>query len=153
MSSKTKKNNRLVLLNGPNLNLLGERNREIYGAKTLPEIEKGLVARASKLGYELECFQTNSEGELIDRVQALRTEAAGMLINPGAFSHTSIALRDALECFSGPIIEVHLSNIHRREPFRHHSYVSHVATGVICGLGPQGYDMALDALVTMLGKS
>ncbi len=152
MSSKkkTSKTSRLALLNGPNLNLLGERNKEIYGAKTLPEIEKELVSRAEAQGFELECFQSNSEGELIDRIHALRTEAAGLLINPGAYSHTSIALRDALECFPGPIIEVHLSNIHKREPFRHHSYVSEVASGVICGLGPQGYEFGLSALIKLI---
>src|SRR5262245_28687987 len=127
MSSKTTKSNppslklrrtrRLALINGPNLNLLGERNKDIYGGKSLEEIEKDLVARAQKLGFELACFQSNSEGALIDRVHALRKDAAGLIINPGAYSHTSIALRDALECFSGPIIEVHLSNIHKREEF------------------------------------
>ncbi len=142
----------LLLLNGPNLNLLGERNVEIYGKDTLADIEARLAKKAKELGYELSAQQSNTEGVLIDAIQAVRKTHAGLLINPGAFSHSSIALRDALECFSGPIIEIHISNIYKREAFRRHSYVSEVATAVICGLGPSGYDVALEALVKLLTK-
>ena len=149
MSSK-KKSKRLALVNGPNLNLLGERDKDVYGTETLADIEKRLVAKAASLGFELECLQSNSEAELINHVQQLRNNAVGLIINPAAFSHTSVALRDALECFSEPIIEVHISNIYRREEFRQHSYVSAVSTGVICGLGTQGCDLALEALLKLL---
>ncbi len=143
---------KVLLLNGPNLNLLGERNVEIYGKDTLADVESRLAKTAKVAGYELTAFQSNSEGALIDSIQASRSSHAGLLINPGAFSHTSIAIRDALECFPGPILEVHISNIFRREPFRRHSYVSEVAQGVVCGLGPKGYDAALEALICLLGK-
>lgn len=140
----------ILLLNGPNLNLLGERNVEIYGKDTLADIEKRLAERAKDAGYALRALQSNAEGELIDAVHKGRKDCAGMIINPGAYSHTSIALRDAIECFPGPIIEVHLSNIYKREAFRHHSYISALATGVICGLGPKGYELALEALLARL---
>lgn len=143
----------ISLINGPNLNLLGERNRTIYGAATLPDIVSSLSEAAAEKGFALEHFQSNSEGALIDAIHAGRTRWAGLIINPAAFTHTSIALRDALEILEVPIIEVHLSNIHAREPFRHHSYVSSLARGVIVGLGPRGYLVALDALCDMVAKT
>lgn len=140
----------ILLLNGPNLNLLGERNPDIYGKETLADIEKRLAEKAKTCGLTVRAIQSNSEGALIDAVHQARKDCAGMIINPGAYSHTSIALRDAVETFSGPIVEVHLSNIYKREAFRHHSYISPLAAGVICGLGPQGYDLALEALLRLL---
>ena len=150
--SLTKKNNRIAFFNGPNLNLLGARNVEIYGKETLTAIETRLAAHAVKAGYTLRALQSNSEGGLIDAVHEARQDCVAVIINPGAYSHSSIALRDALECFAGPIIEVHLSNIFQREEFRRHSYISEVASGVICGLGPSGYDLALQAVVQLLSR-
>jgi len=141
----------IALVNGPNLNLLGERNPELYGSDTLQSIEARLSKKAESLGHQLVSFQSNSEGELIDKIQELRKTAAGLIINPGGYSHTSVALRDAVECFTGPVIEVHLSNIHAREEYRRHSYISEVATAVVCGFGPKGYEIALEALVERLG--
>ena len=135
----------LWLLNGPNLNLLGTREPEIYGHDTLKDIEARLIARAKKAGHVLECFQSNSEGALVDRIQAAK--AAGVsfiLFNPGAFTHTSIALRDALLGVGIPFVEVHLSNVHAREDFRQRSFLSDIAKGVITGLGARGYEFALD---------
>jgi 3-dehydroquinate dehydratase-2 len=144
---------RLLLLNGPNLNLLGSREPEIYGAQTLAQIEAVLAAEAGRLGHALECFQSNHEGALVDRVhQAGRDGVAFILINPGAYTHTSIALRDALLGVEIPFIEVHLSNVHARESFRQHSYLSDIATGVILGLGPLGYRLALQAAHERLHK-
>ena len=144
------------VLNGPNLNLLGRREPGIYGTATLAEIERDLRAQAEGLGITLTFRQTNHEGELVDWIQEARTSHAGILINPAAYSHTSVAIRDALSAVGRPIVEVHISNIHRREPFRHHSYFSDVATGVICGLGHQGYDLAvqfaLDAVPRPRGR-
>lgn len=135
---------RLLLLNGPNLNLLGSREPAVYGASTLADIETSLVDEAKRLGHELACFQSNHEGALVDRIHAARGDGvAFMMINPGAFTHTSIALRDALLGTAIPFIEVHLSNVHARESFRHHSYLSDIAAGVILGLGPIGYRLAL----------
>lgn len=137
---------RLLLLNGPNLNLLGSREPAVYGSSTLSDLEQDLRAQAQLLGHELVCFQSNHEGLLIDRIHAARSEGiAFILINPGAFTHTSIALRDALLGVAIPFIEVHLSNVHARESFRHHSYLSDIAAGVIVGLGPIGYRLALQA--------
>ena len=138
------------LLNGPNLNLLGTREPEIYGAGTLPEIEEGCIRLAESLGLALTCRQSNHEGVLIDWVQEARGIASALVINPGGLSHTSVALLDALNAFEGPVIEVHLSQIHRREAFRHHSYVSLRADGVIAGLGPEGYFAALRHLAGIL---
>ena len=141
---------KLLLVNGVNLNLLGKREPEIYGYTTLADIEAQLTARAAKHGIELICIQSNHEGKLIDDIQhyGLLTDAAeqvdAIIINPAAFTHTSVALRDALLATQKPFIEVHLSNVHTREPFRHLSYLSDVAVGVICGLGHVGYQMALD---------
>lgn len=145
---------KLLLINGVNLNLLGKREPEIYGHTTLADIEKNLLARAARYGVELICVQSNHEGKLVDEIQhyGLLTEAAAqvdaIIINPAAFTHTSVALRDALLATQKPFIEVHLSNVHAREPFRQHSYLSDVAVGVICGLGHLGYQMALDYLLT-----
>ncbi len=141
---------KVTLINGPNLNLLGKRSPEIYGSQTLADIEAGLREQAEQLSIELDCFQDNSEGALVSKIQSCETESDGVIINPGAYSHTSIAIRDALEYLSHPIIEVHLSNIFQREEFRAHSFVSELAAGVICGLGPKGYSLALDALDEML---
>ncbi|MES1953808.1 type II 3-dehydroquinate dehydratase [Salinisphaera hydrothermalis] len=135
---------KIVLLNGPNLNLLGDREPEIYGATTLADIERRLTEQARAEGAELDCFQTNHEGEAIDRIHAARRVADAIIINPAAWTHTSIALLDALNAFEGTVVEVHLSNVHKRESFRHHSYVSLRADGVIAGLGGHGYRAALD---------
>ena len=144
----------ILVVNGPNLNLLGTRRPEVYGRTTLEQIELSLARRASALGVEVRCVQSNHEGELIDAIQSARGTAQGIIINPAAYSHTSVALHDALEAVELPVVEVHLSNIHRREPFRHHSYVSAVARAVIAGAGPRGYLMALDLLAEDLtGKT
>lgn len=135
-----------LLLNGPNLNLLGSREPDVYGRQSLADIEQHLDARAREHGHTLSCFQSNSEGELIDRLHAARNEGiACVLFNPAAFTHTSVALRDALLATELACIEIHLSNTARREAFRHHSYIADVAIGTITGFGAQGYDMALDA--------
>jgi 3-dehydroquinate dehydratase-2 len=135
----------LLLLNGPNLNLLGSREPQVYGSTTLAEIEQKAIAQAEAAGARLSHFQSNHEGELIDRIHAARDESIDVLvINPGGLTHTSIALRDALAGVNIPFIEVHLSNIYRREDFRHHSYLSELAAGVICGMGADGYRYAID---------
>jgi 3-dehydroquinate dehydratase-2 len=142
---------RILVLHGPNLNLLGTREPEIYGRTTLAEIDAELAALATASGHAVEAFQSNAEHELIERVQRTRTDGtAFILINPGAFTHTSIALRDALAAVGMPFIEVHLSNIHAREPFRRQSYLSDIAVGVICGLGAIGYSLALTAAMRRL---
>ena len=135
---------KLLVLNGPNLNLLGTREPDVYGRATLPDIEATLAREAAARGATVACFQSNHEGALIDRIHAARTEGVGfILINPGGLTHTSIALRDALAGVAIPFIEVHLSNVHRREAFRHHSFFSEAAVGVVCGFGASGYSMAL----------
>jgi 3-dehydroquinate dehydratase II len=141
----------ILLLNGPNLNLLGQRQPEVYGATTLPEVEDGARKTGATLGLTVDCRQSNHEGQLVDWIQAARGTAAGIIINPGAYSHTSIAILDALNAYDGPVIEVHISQIHKREPFRHHSYVSHRADGVIAGCGVEGYALALLRLASLLG--
>ena len=134
----------VLVLHGPNLNLLGTREPAVYGSATLPDIDRELTQIAKEAGCSLQSLQSNHEGVLIDRVHAARTDGTDFIvINPGAFTHTSVALRDALAAVAIPFVEVHLSNIHRREPFRHHSYFSDLAEGVICGLGAQGYFLAL----------
>lgn len=135
----------LLLLNGPNLNLLGTREPEVYGATTLADIEEQACAQATAAGARLECFQSNHEGALIDRIHAAPGEGVqAIIINPGGLTHTSVALRDALSAVALPFFEVHISNVHRRETFRHHSFLSELAVGVICGLGPDGYRAAID---------
>ncbi len=136
---------RLLVLHGPNLNLLGTREPEVYGRATLQQIDQALSERAAQAGVELSIFQSNHEGALIERIQAAQAEKVDfILINPAAYTHTSIAIRDALACVDVPFVEIHLSNVHRREPFRHHSYFSDQAEGVICGLGWKGYLYALE---------
>jgi 3-dehydroquinate dehydratase-2 len=142
---------KILLINGPNLNLLGRREPAHYGDDTLADIEGRLKARAAARGAALEAFQSNAEHELVNRVQALGQHPVDfVIINPGAFTHTSIALRDALLAVAVPFIEVHLSNVHAREPFRRHSYFSDIAAGSIVGLGPQGYELALAAALDRL---
>jgi len=134
----------VLLLHGPNLNLLGTREPAVYGSVTLPDIDRQLAQIAQEAGAALQSLQSNHEGVLIDRVHAARTDGTDFIvINPGAFTHTSVALRDAFAGVAIPFVEVHLSNVHRREPFRHHSYFSDIAEGVIVGLGAQGYYLAL----------
>ena len=146
--------NKILVLHGPNLNLLGTRQPEIYGHETLADIDNGLREQAVMAGWEVNCRQSNHEGELIDWIQAARLDGtAAIIINPAAYTHTSVAILDALNAFEGRVIEVHLSNVHRREAFRHHSYVSLRADGVIAGLGSQGYRAALDALITSEKRS
>lgn len=136
----------ILVLHGPNLNLLGTREPGVYGAVTLEQINQGLREQATTAGHHLLTLQSNAEHELIERIHAARDEAIDfIIINPAAFTHTSVAIRDALLAVSIPFIEVHLSNVHKREPFRHHSYFSDVAEGVICGLGAKGYQLALEA--------
>lgn len=144
---------KVLVLNGPNLNLLGLREPEIYGRVTLAEIEQGCVEDGERLGLAVTCHQSNHEGELVTWIQGAQGGGAdGIIINPGAYSHTSVAILDALLAVDLPTIEVHLSNIHKREAFRQQSYVSKAATGVICGLGVQGYLLALLALAERLNQ-
>lgn len=146
-------NSSVLLLNGPNLNLLGTREPEVYGKTTLEDITRRMGTLAKDAGILLETFQSNHEGELIDRVQKAKKDGIGfIIINPGGFTHTSVALRDALAGVAIPFIEVHLSNIHQREEFRKHSYFSDLAMGVICGLGAQGYELALRAIENKLSS-
>ena len=142
---------KILVLHGPNLNLLGEREPEVYGHATLATIDAGLAATAAGAGHALETLQSNAEHVLVDRVQAARTDGtAFIVINPAAFTHTSVALRDALAAAGLPVIEVHLSNPHAREPFRRHSYVSDLAVGVVAGFGADSYRYALDAAIRRL---
>ena len=142
---------KILVLHGPNLNLLGTREPAVYGHDTLADIDARLVRQAQAAGHELACFQSNAEHELIDRVQQARNEqVATILCNAGAFTHTSIALRDALAAVAIPFIEVHLSNVHAREAFRHHSHLAGIAVGVICGFGADSYSLALDAAIARL---
>ncbi len=138
---------KILVLHGPNLNLLGTREPEHYGADTLSDIELRLQTQAEAAGHSLESFQSNAEHELINKIHAARTNTDFIIINPAAFTHTSIAIRDALSGVEIPFIEIHLSNVHARETFRHHSYFSDIALGVICGLGSQGYELALTAAI------
>lgn len=138
---------RIAVINGPNLNLLGSRDPETYGSVTLDEIKAKLVPIAKSAGVEIRMIQSNSEGALVDEIQKANTDCQGIIINPAAYTHTSIAIHDALAMAKIPVVEVHLSNIFRREEFRHHSYVSRVATGVISGLGASGYEYALQAIL------
>lgn len=138
------------VLNGPNLNLLGLREPEIYGSDTLADIEARLNARAQSSGRAVVLRQTNHEGELVEHIQQARTDASGVIINPAAYTHTSVAVHDALKMLAIPIIELHLSNPHAREAFRHKSFVSPVATGIVAGFGARGYELALDAMLALV---
>jgi 3-dehydroquinate dehydratase II len=140
----------IFILNGPNLNLLGVREPSVYGHDTLADIEERCLARASALDLQIDFRQSNHEGQLVDWIQEARESADGIILNAGALTHTSVALLDALTAAGLPVIEVHLSNIFRRESFRHRSYVSLAADGVICGLGPRGYELALDAVASLI---
>ena len=142
----------IFVLNGPNLNLLGTREPEVYGRDSLADIEAACRRHAQARGLAIEFRQSNHEGELVDWVQEARGRAAGLIVNAAGYTTSSVALLDALLAVGLPVIEVHLSNIYRRESFRHHSYVSPAATGVICGLGPKGYLLALDALADILNQ-
>ncbi|MGQ0564792.1 MAG: type II 3-dehydroquinate dehydratase [Gemmobacter sp.] len=143
----------VLILNGPNLNLLGVRQPEVYGRETLADVEAACSGLAATLGLTLDCRQSNHEGALVDLIQAARATAQGIVINPGAYSHTSVAILDALNAFDGPVLEVHISNIHKRETFRHHSFVSARAEGVIAGFGTEGYLFALRRMATLLGTA
>ena len=147
------KNTSILVIQGPNLNLLGSREPEVYGRTTMDEIHKKLGEIAKTHGVDLSTYQSNHEGELIDRIQKAKQDGVDfIIINPGAFTHTSVALRDVLAGVAIPFTEVHLSNIHQREEFRKHSYLSDIATGVICGLGAIGYELALQAAIARLQK-
>ncbi|MFK3649564.1 type II 3-dehydroquinate dehydratase [Lysobacter enzymogenes] len=144
---------KLLVLHGPNLNLLGTREPEVYGRTTLTDIDAGLAARAGEAGHALESLQSNAEHVLVERVQAARGDGTALiLINPAAFTHTSVAIRDALAAVAIPFIEIHLSNPHTREPFRHHSYFSDLAVGVVCGFGADSYRYALEAAIKRLAS-
>jgi 3-dehydroquinate dehydratase II len=143
---------RLTILNGPNLNLLGIREPHIYGTTTLAQIKQNCEQNAAQLGLELSFYQSNHEGELVDLIQAARQSADAIIINPAGYSFTSIAILDAIKAFEGPVLEVHISNIHARDEYHRHSKISSVATGVICGLGPYGYIAAMQAIAEMAKK-
>jgi 3-dehydroquinate dehydratase-2 len=144
---------KILVLHGPNLNLLGERETQHYGRDSLAAINERLVSQGGMAGVQVECFQSNAEAPLIERIHAAkRDQTAYIIINPAAFTHTSVALRDALAAVQVPFIEVHLSNIHAREPFRHHSYFSDLAAGVIAGLGPIVYELALEAALRTMNQ-
>ena len=143
----------VVVLNGPNLNLLGQRQPQIYGHDTLADVERLCAATAARAGLRAHCVQSNHEGVLLDTVHEWRTTAAGFVVNAGAFTHTSVALRDALVTVEGPLVEVHISNVHAREAFRHHSYLSDIASAVIVGCGVQGYRFAVEQVATLTGAA
>lgn len=143
----------VFVLNGPNLNLLGKRQPEIYGRETLADVEAECRRVGADLGIEIAFRQSNREYEIIEWIHEAREAAKGIVINPAAFTHTSVAILDALNAFDGPVLEVHISNVHKREPFRHHSYVSAVAAGVIAGCGTQGYELALRRMARLLSAS
>ncbi len=147
---KSSKSKNILILHGPNLNLLGEREKSVYGNLTLQEIDSNIEAEAKKLGVKVECFQSNSEGELVDKIHEARKKFDGIVMNPAAFTHTSVALRDAVAAVEIPVVEVHLSNIYQREEFRHHSMIAPVARGQVSGFGPQSYVLGLQALLSVL---
>ena len=142
----------VFVINGPNLNLLGLRQPEIYGAETLADVVAGLSTLAGDLGLAVEAMQSNHEGEIVEMIHSARNAAAGIIINPGAYSHTSVAILDALNAYDGPVLEVHITNIHKREAFRHHSFVSARADGVIAGFGTMGYALALRRMAAVLNR-
>ena len=142
----------IFVLNGPNLNLLGKRQPEIYGRETMEDVKAMCIAEAQKNGFEIRYHQSNREYELIDWIHEAREKAVGIVINPAAFTHTSVAILDALNTFDGPVVEVHISNVHKREAFRHHSYVSLRADGVIAGCGTQGYVFGVARVAALAGK-
>ena len=141
----------IFILNGPNLNLLGQREPEIYGSDTLADVENSCAAIGQEFDLTVQLMQSNHEGQLIDWIHQARQEAAGIIINPAAFTHTSVAILDALNIFDGPVLEVHISNVHKRESFRHQSYVSLRADGVIAGFGTEGYALAMRRMASLLG--
>jgi len=143
----------ILVMNGPNLNLLGTRQPEIYGATTLQDIEQMCADTAARLGVEVTCLQSNHEGVLIDAIHAARGVHDGIVLNAGAYTHTSVAIMDAIKSVALPVVELHLSNIHQREEFRHQSYISKAAVGQICGFGAAGYPLAIEALTTFLGDT
>jgi 3-dehydroquinate dehydratase II len=143
----------VLVLNGPNLNLLGTREPDIYGSETLADIQAKVEHRAKERGLAVDFRQSNAEHELIEWIQVAKGTAAGIILNAGAFTHTSIAIADALAAVALPVVEVHLSNIYKREPFRHHSHISRVAEGVICGFGSEGYVMGVDAMAHILART
>ena len=140
----------VLILNGPNLNLLGKRQPDIYGRETLADVEGACREVATELGFDIRLLQSNAEHQIIDWIHQAREEAAGIIINPGAYSHTSIAILDALNAFEGPVLEVHISNVHKREGFRHHSFVSQRADGVVAGFGVEGYALATRRMGSLL---
>ncbi|MCK2126690.1 type II 3-dehydroquinate dehydratase [Thauera aromatica] len=142
---------KVLVINGPNLNLLGTREPHIYGATTLADVENGLVAQGKALGLDVSCFQSNHEGAIVERIHQARDEGvAFVLINPGAYTHTSVAIRDAFAGVAIPFVELHISNVHKREPFRHHSYLSDIAEAVMAGFGTPGYGLALQYIASRL---
>lgn len=142
----------VYVLNGPNLNLLGVREPDVYGRETLDDVRARAEARAKTSGLAIDFRQSNIEGELVNWIQEARQKASGVIINAGGYTHTSVAILDALQASELPVIEVHLSNIYRRDEFRHHSYISKAATGVICGLGPKGYELAVEAIASLIAS-
>ncbi|MDJ0947349.1 MAG: type II 3-dehydroquinate dehydratase [Alphaproteobacteria bacterium] len=153
MSAADRRPTTILVLNGPNLNMLGSREPEIYGSETLADIEDACRARAQALGLAVDLRQSNLEGELVTWIQEASDSCDGIILNAGGYSHTSVAILDALSLAELPVIEVHLSNIYRREPFRHRSHISRAAVGVICGFGAQSYLLALDAMAELLAKA
>ena len=143
---------RILILNGPNLNLLGTREPATYGSETLSDVEAACERLGAELGFEVSTFQSNHEGALVDKIQEAGREGTGVVFNPGAYSHTSIALRDAISGSGALVVEVHISNIHARERFRHHSHITPVAKGMICGLGTEGYLLAIRALAVHMKR-
>ncbi|MBC7144181.1 MAG: type II 3-dehydroquinate dehydratase [Thioclava marina] len=141
----------IYILNGPNLNLLGKRQPEIYGSDTLDDVERICKAVATQKGFEIALFQSNHEGTIVDQIHEAREKACAIVINPGAYTHTSVAILDALNAFDGPVFECHISNVHKREAFRHHSYVSLRADGVLAGFGIEGYALATRRICSLLG--
>jgi 3-dehydroquinate dehydratase II len=141
----------VLVVHGPNLNMLGKREPEIYGDQTLDDINQGLISAGETLGLSIETYQSNHEGEIVEKLQASGNAISGLIINPAAFTHTSVAIRDAVQMLAVPVIEIHLSNIYKREPFRQKSMISDIATGQIAGLGATGYRLALEAMAEIIG--